>query len=64
MTEPKKPTDYRPVPCPICEYCDRCFFPLKFLKLTAQGICRQGRKKKEYRQKQATLDEAGGETSI
>ena len=59
MTEPKKPTDYRPIPCPECEYSNGRCFPV--LKWFFNHLCRQGRKKKEYRQKQATLDEAGGE---
>lgn len=44
--------------CPECENEKVCFFLLHFLhRMTGGRFCRQGRKKKEYRQRQATLEE-------
>jgi hypothetical protein len=43
--------------CAQCEYEKVCFKLLKFLKRFPGCICKQGRKRKEYRQRQATLEE-------
>ena len=51
MTEPK---DKDRVTCLQCEYSARCFPVLKWF---FSHLCQQGRRKKEYRQKQATLPE-------
>lgn len=43
--------------CPECENEKVCFCLLHFLhRVTGGRFCRQGRKKKEYRQRQATLE--------
>ena len=44
------------IPCPICEYSDRCFPLLRLCRF----MCQQGRRRKEFRQKQTTLPD--GET--
>ena len=44
------------IPCNQCEYSRGCFPLLKFLQRFA-NLCKQGRKKKEFRVRQATLDE-------
>jgi len=44
------------IPCNQCEYSERCFAPLKGI-VHFGYTCTQGRKKKEFRVRQATLDE-------
>ena len=41
--------------CIQCEFAGRCFPLLKLLNRVKEGYCQQGRKRKEYREKQATL---------
>jgi hypothetical protein len=41
--------------CSQCEYEKSCFPPLKLLQKVTGSICKQGRKKKEYRVRQSTL---------
>ena len=43
--------------CQQCEHEETCFWPLHFLHWLTGRVCRQGRKKKQFREKQATLEE-------
>ena len=43
--------------CSMCEYEPVCFCILHFLHRLTGRVCRQGRKKKQFREKQATLEE-------
>ena len=56
MTEKKERVNLN-----ICSQCENeqvCFCILHFLHWLTGRVCRQGRKKKEYRQRQATLEES------
>jgi hypothetical protein len=43
--------------CSQCDYQKVCFKLLKYLHRITGCICKQGRKKKEFRQRQAALEE-------
>jgi len=40
--------------CDSCEYLGICFWGLKFVQKLSKELCKQGRKKKELRVKNAT----------
>ena len=56
MTEKKERVNLN-----ICGQCENepvCFCILQFLHRLTGRVCRQGRKKKQFREKQATLEES------
>jgi len=44
--------------CPQCVNEKTCFWLLHFLHRITGKVCRQGRKKKQYREKQTTLPDS------